>query len=70
MVDTDCYRLYNKTVQSNTLQEQDMPYTLIDAKGKVMRFYVLELAEMYRLLQGGTIIVDSELEERLYGQAA
>lgn len=47
-----------------------MPYTLIDAKGKVMRFYVLELAELYRSLQGGSIIVDRELEERLYGPAA
>jgi len=32
-----------------------MRYTLITAKGKIMKFFVKELAELYRGFEGGVI---------------
>lgn len=42
-----------------------MPYTLIDAKGRVMQFYVLAVAELYRNLNGGVIVTGQILEQEL-----
>jgi hypothetical protein len=47
-----------------------MPYTLIDAKGKIMQFYILEVAELYRNLNGGVIVTDRVLEQELVDSLA
>ena len=38
-----------------------MPYTLITAKGKIYTFYVLAVAEVYQIVEGGQIITDKIL---------
>jgi hypothetical protein len=43
-----------------------MEYTLIYPNGKVMTFYVLDVAKMYQNLYGGTLVDSKILEEALY----
>lgn len=38
-----------------------MPYTLITAKGKIYTFYVLAVAEVYQVVEGGQIITSNLL---------
>jgi hypothetical protein len=33
-----------------------MRYTLVTASGKVMQFFIRELAETYQIFEGGTVI--------------
>lgn len=33
-----------------------MRYILITAKGKIMQFYIKEVAELYQSINGGTVI--------------
>jgi len=40
-----------------------MKYTLITAKGKVMMFHVLALAETYRTIHGGNIVTNDVLTQ-------
>ena len=42
-----------------------MPYTLITAKGKIYTFYVLAVAEVYQIVEGGQIITDKILLNNL-----
>ena len=44
-----------------------MKYTLITARGRVMTFYVLAVAELYRTLEGGVLITDAVYAEA-YGE--
>lgn len=41
-----------------------MKYTLINKAGKVRQFFVLEVAEMYRDIEGGVIIDTEILKQR------
>ena len=39
-----------------------MKYTLITRKGKIMSFYIWDMAELYQQLHGGVIVTDDILE--------
>ncbi|CAB4241519.1 hypothetical protein UFOVP71_57 [uncultured Caudovirales phage] len=39
-----------------------MPYTLITKTGKIMQFYVKEVADMYQTLNGGVVFTQQVLE--------
>lgn len=39
-----------------------MQYTLITPTGRVMTFYVLAVAELYQVINGGTIVTANVLE--------
>ena len=39
-----------------------MQYTLITRKGRVMRFYILAVAELYQALEGGVVFTQQILE--------
>jgi hypothetical protein len=39
-----------------------MQYTLITKNGKIMQFYIKELAETYQLSEGGVVIVQQAVE--------
>ena len=41
-----------------------MQYTLITAQGKIMRFYLLSVAEMYQALNGGVVFSQQILEQQ------
>lgn len=41
-----------------------MQYTLITAQGKIMQFYVLAVAEMYKAVNGGVVISQQVLEQQ------
>lgn len=38
-------------------------YTLITKQGKVMRFYIGEVADLYQRLEGGVVLTDSVVVE-------
>jgi len=38
-----------------------MRYTLITSTGKVMTFHVLAVAELYRTINGGGVLIDNTL---------
>ena len=40
-----------------------MKYTLINAVGKVRVFFVREVAELYRINEGGVLITDAVLKK-------
>jgi len=40
-----------------------MQYTLITKSGKIMQFYVKDVAEMYQALNGGVVISQQILQE-------
>lgn len=40
-----------------------MKYTLITRTGKVMRFYLKSMAELYQQLNGGVIVTDTVFTE-------
>jgi len=40
-----------------------MQYTLITKNGKIMQFYVKDVAEMYQALNGGVVISQQILQE-------
>ncbi|MFZ9848020.1 MAG: hypothetical protein ACO3EE_07710 [Flavobacteriales bacterium] len=40
-----------------------MKYTLITSGGKIMQFYGLQIAELYKLLNGGVIVTNEILDE-------
>lgn len=39
-----------------------MPYTLITKQGRIMQFYVKGVAELYRSINGGTLITNAVLD--------
>ena len=45
-----------------------MQYTLITKTGKIMRFFVLDMALMYKTLHGGVVVTDdvTKTEEILH----
>jgi hypothetical protein len=57
--------MYNRFVKKD-----QMLYTLITSKGKVMRFYVRGVAEMYQQLEGGKIVTAAILDEAAATQTA
>lgn len=56
MLKTQTPVLFNRS-----LKKDPMPYTLITATGKIMQFYVKDLAEMYAILHGGQVITSEIL---------
>jgi hypothetical protein len=42
-----------------------MNYTLITDAGKVMQFYILEVAELYQSIHGGVVFTQQVLESGL-----
>jgi homoserine trans-succinylase len=44
--------------------ETTMKYTLITRKGKIMCFYLKDMAELYQQLYGGTIVTGSVIEQK------
>jgi hypothetical protein len=40
-----------------------MQYTLLTAQGKIMQFYVKDVAEMYRTINGGVVFTQQVLQE-------
>jgi hypothetical protein len=42
-----------------------MEYTLITKTGRVMQFYILNVAELYQALNGGVIVTKNILEKDL-----
>jgi hypothetical protein len=42
-----------------------MQYTLITAQGKIMQFYVKDVAEMYKAINGGVVFTQQILEEKV-----
>ena len=47
-----------------------MPFTLITQKGKVMRFYIKSVAEMYQQFEGGVIVTKGVLKVSEYKEIA
>ena len=45
-----------------------MPYTLITATGKVMQFYVKDVAEMYCVGLGGVVFSQQILDQKTVDQ--
>jgi hypothetical protein len=45
-----------------------MPYTLITATGKIMQFYVKDVAEMYRVGLGGVVFSQQILDQKTVDQ--
>lgn len=39
-------------------KKDPMPFTLITGKGRVMRFYLKEVAELYQIFEGGVIVTE------------
>jgi len=50
---------YNTHINS---KKDGMQYTLITKNGKIMQFYIKELAETYQLSEGGVVIVQQAVE--------
>lgn len=50
----------NRVMKQN--QKSTMPFTLITEKGKIMRFYIKETAELYQRLEGGVIVTEDVLK--------
>lgn len=42
-----------------------MQYTLITAQGKIMQFYIKDVAEMYKAINGGVVFSQQILEEKV-----
>jgi hypothetical protein len=42
-----------------------MEYTLITKQGRVMQFYILNVAQLYQSLNGGVIVTKNILEKDL-----
>jgi hypothetical protein len=42
-----------------------MQYTLITSQGKIMQFYLRDVADMYQLLNGGVVITQQILVDDL-----
>ena len=40
-----------------------MKYSLITKKGRIMQFYVLEVAQLYQSFEGGVVITQQILEQ-------
>jgi uncharacterized protein YfkK (UPF0435 family) len=40
-----------------------MQYTLILPNGKIMQFYIQEIAELYQSINGGVVVTNEVLEE-------
>ena len=40
-----------------------MKYSLITKNGRIMQFYVLEVAQLYQSLEGGVVITQQILEQ-------
>lgn len=40
-----------------------MKYTLITSTGKIMQFFLPEIAELYQFLEGGTVVTEAVLAE-------
>ena len=49
-------------------QELAMPYTLITSTGKIMQFYVKDVAEMYRVGLGGVVFSQQMLDQKTVDQ--
>ena len=46
-----------------------MKYSLITKTGRIMQFYVLEVAQLYQSLEGGVVFTESVLDTVKQGQA-
>ena len=42
-----------------------MQYTLLTAQGKIMQFYVKDVAEMYQAINGGVVFTQQVLQEEV-----
>lgn len=40
-----------------------MKYTLITRKGKIMCFYIKDMAELYQQINGGVIVTDTVMNQ-------
>ena len=40
-----------------------MKYSLITKTGRIMQFYVLEVAQLYQIFEGGVVITQQILEQ-------
>lgn len=40
-----------------------MKYTLITRKGKIMSFYIKDMAELYQQLHGGVIVTEAAMNQ-------
>ena len=45
-------------------ETQPMPYTLITRKGRIMQFYIKEVAELYQQNEGGVFFTQDILQEK------
>ena len=52
----------NENLFMEQVQKDPMPFTLITEKGKIMRFYIKETAELYQRLEGGVIVTEGVLK--------
>ena len=46
-----------------------MKYSLITKNGRIMQFYVLEVAQLYQSFEGGVVFTESVLDTVKQGQA-
>lgn len=52
------------------VQKDPMPFTLITQKGKVMTFYIKNVAELYQQIEGGVIVTKGVLKVSEYKEIA
>jgi len=54
----------------NKAPKKEMCFTLVTAKGKVMRFFLRSAAELYQRLEGGVIVTKDVLKVSEYKEIA